>query len=392
MSEREHGRNTGWVPFTTPPQPSAEVLGELGLSTDRPIWVLFTSSDDEVSGEEDYRSPFTSQHEWIMRTIAHARRNPEIDLVIRVHPNTGSQRSWGANRVQLEQMRELAQDLPANVRMIAPDSDISSYSLMDLCALGLVWVSTAGVELAVKGKHVVVAAGNYISETSFAHTVRDAAAYEALLDSLLSVEAGAVDAEIRRLALRQAYGMFLAISQDFPLVARTGVNEGALAWSSADELAPGRDQTLDRWAAVILDGEPVFPPPTPKERARGTQDEDEFLAGFGVRQTYVLAFADELIRDAELLSAWAEAFAGRNDVTLLIQTEATETPGLVESVTEAGLDADDAPSLVAGEMDLNTMASVDAVFSRLVRVGPVAAAPRYEPESVLELAAASASR
>lgn len=389
MSEREHGRNTGWVPFTPAPQPSADVLRQLRLSGERPIWVLFTSSDDEVANEEDYRSPFGSQHEWITQTIEHARRNPDIDLVIRVHPNTGSKRSWGANRVQLQQMSELAQDLPPNVRMVAPDVEISSYSLMDLCTLGLVWVSTAGIELAVKGKHVVVAAGNYISQTSFAHTVRDAAAYGAQLDCLHELEPGAVDAEIRRLALRQAHGVFFGISLQFPLVAATGVNEATLAWSSPDQLAAGRDEMLDRWIRIIVDGEPVVLAPTAEDRARDTEAENAFLDGFGEQRLHVLALADELIADDELLVAFAAAFADREDVTLLIQTLEHETAGLVQAVGRARLDGDGGPALVAGELDPDVMAAVEAVYSRRRHIGPLGEIPHHTPESLAELASAT---
>ncbi len=392
MSEREHGRDTGFIPYTTPPQPSTEVLAELGLAGDRPIWVLFTSSDDEVAGEEDYRSAFAFQHEWVQRTIDYARRHPEIDLVIRVHPNTGSRRSWGSNRVQLEQMRRLGETLPANVRMVAPDSDISSYTLMDLCTVGLIWASTVGIEMACKGKNVVAAAGSFISATSFVHAVKDAEAYDQLLDPLLELAAGAVSAEVRRLALRHAYGRYFRIPLAFPLVELASVNEGRLAYSSLDALRPGADEALDRCARIILDGEPVCPPPSAEQRSRGTDAEDAFLDGFEERRTWVLAFAEELVSDAGFLSAWASAFEGRDDVTLLIHTQAEETAGLVESVTLAGLDGDDSPALVAGELDSDTMASVDAVFSRVVRDGPMAAAPRYEPESLAELAMTSAQR
>ena len=82
-------------------------------------------------------------------------------------------------------MNRLAAHLPPNVRMIAPDDEVSSYSLMDLCSVGLVSISTVGLELACKGKQAVIAAGNYVEGASFVHTVEDSAAYEQMLESLL---------------------------------------------------------------------------------------------------------------------------------------------------------------------------------------------------------------
>ena len=61
MAEREHGRGMGWTAFSAPPQPLDEVRTRLGLRPERPTWVLFTSSDDEVAGDDDHHSPFASQ-------------------------------------------------------------------------------------------------------------------------------------------------------------------------------------------------------------------------------------------------------------------------------------------------------------------------------------------
>jgi hypothetical protein len=386
IAEREHGVERGSLALSAPPQPLDDVRAKLGLQADRPTWVLFTSSDDETAGDDDYASPFASQREWIERTIEHARRNPQIDLLIRVHPNTGSRRSKGANRVQIEEMKRLAEDLPPNVRMIDPDDEVSSYSLMDLCSVGLVWVSTVGLELACKGKNVVVAAGNYVAGTSFVQTVTDADAYEELLEPLLELPSGAVSAEIKRLALRFAYGMFFRMPIEFPLVRMPNRETGNLAYSSVDALVPGRDAGVDRCARIVLDGERVCPPPTSADLARSTEAEDAFLKPVAKPRLTVLAYAEELIADGGLLEAWGETFDADAEVTLLIHTPAEVTPHLVEAVTRAGLDREDGPDLVAGELDEDTMASVTAVFSSSVPAGALAAAPRYDAASVADLA------
>jgi hypothetical protein len=388
LAGREHGKDLAWTQFTSSAQPLDEVRAKLGLRADRPVWALFTSSDDEVSGEADWASPFPSQRDWIARTIEYARRNPQIDLVVRVHPNTGSKRSTGANRKQLEEMRALAESLPANVRMIDPEDEVSSYSLMDIAAVGLVWVSTVGLEMAAKGKAVVIAAGNQVHNTPFVTTILDPDVYEETLAPLLELAPDAVSADVRRLALRFAYGAFFRRGIDFPLVRMTTPRDSELAYHSLGALAPGRDAGLDRCVRILLEGEPVCAPPTDAERARSTDAEDAFLGGFGKPRTVALAFADELIEDIALLEAWANAFDGRNDVTLLIHTREAETGRLVDAVTAANLDREDGPDLVATEADTATMASVDAIFSRIARADLEAAAPRYDDGSLHELAGA----
>jgi hypothetical protein len=387
LADRAQGRKLSWKAFTAGVQSKAVVREQLGLSAHRPLWVLFTSSDDETAGAADYASPFATQGEWIARTIEHARRHPEIDLLIRVHPNTGSKRSLGANVAQLEQLERLGAGLPPNVRMIRPEDEISSYTLMDLCTVGLVWVSTVGLELACRGKAVVVAAGNAVHGTPFVRTVTDAAGFEDELAALTALAPGAVSAQTRRLALRFAHGYFVRSRIPFELVSNPTPPKGELAWRSVDELLPGRHAGLDRCMRILLDREPVTPPPNAAERARTTADEDALLAGFGPARLTALAFAEEIIGDATLLLAWARAFDGRTDATLVIHTLADQAEQLVRAVTEVGLDGEDGPDLLACEADPGLVASVDAIFSRVALADDAFSAPRYDDTSVARLAA-----
>jgi hypothetical protein len=387
MREREHGRGLAWKALAAPPQPLAEVREQLELGdASRPLWVLFTSSDDELAGDLDWGSAFPTQRGWIDRTIAFAAAHPEIDLVVRIHPNTGSRRSHGVNAVQLAEMATLHDDVPANVRVIAPDEELSAYSLMDLATVGLVWVSTAGLELACKGKRVVVAASNPVSDTEFVTAVSDPDRYELQLGELAGVPAGAVSAETRRLALRFAYGFFFRMSVDFPLVRMPNPHQGVVGWTTPDELRPGREAGLDRCVRILLDGEATCPAPSDAERAARTTDaEDALLATFG--RVTALAFAEEIIADATLLRAWARAFDGRADATLVIHTLAEHAEALVAAVTALGLEGEDGPDLLAIEADAALAGSVDAIFSRLDLGDDAFSAPRYDDTTVGRLAA-----
>jgi hypothetical protein len=260
---------------------------------------------------------------------------------------------------------------------------------MDLCTVGLVWVSTAGLELACKGKEVVVSAGNPVHGTGFVHTVCDPDRYEEQIGALLDLRPGAASAEIRRHALRFAYLYFLRMRIPFPLVRMPDPHTGVLAYTSLEALLPGRDAALDRCARIVLEGEAVCLPPTDVERARGTAAEDALLAGFGPRRLTALAFAEEIIADATLLQAWVAAFDGRDDATLVIHTPAEHAEQLVDVVTRAGLDREDGPDLLAVEADAEVVAGVDAIFTRF-DTGDAFAAPRYDDATVAQLAGSAA--
>ena len=273
LDERAHGTGTSWPSFSPPPQDLDDLRVALRLSAARPLWVLFASSDDELMGEAEWAGPFTRQFDWIERTIAFAAAHPEIMLVLRVHPNTGGRRSLGRNVAQLERFEQLRQRLPANVRMVMPDDPVSSYALMDLATVGLVYQSTVGLEMACRGKAVVVATGSVVSGLAFVRTVTAAREYESMLDGLLGVPLLAVSDEVQRLAYRFAHAYFLRWPVPFPLVKPAENGAVGVTYTSMEELRPGADPHLDRVARIILDGAPICAPPGPADRLLSDADE-----------------------------------------------------------------------------------------------------------------------
>jgi hypothetical protein len=204
-------------------------------------------------------------------------RHPQVELIIRAHPNTAGKRAVGNNLGQLQELKELQPDLPPNVRMVMPADPVSSYSLMDLATLGLVYSSTVALELACKGKTVIIAAGNLISDLPFAHTLGDVAEYDQLLTANLNLPRQAVSPEIRRLAYRYAYALFFRYGIRFPLVQDGGPIGMKMAYSSLDDLLPGRDPGLDRLARILLQGESICPPPSSAHLSRPEAEEQAWL-------------------------------------------------------------------------------------------------------------------
>jgi hypothetical protein len=261
MSGRAHGQGLSWPALSPPPQDPDDVRAALRLSAARPVWTVFTSTDDEVVAEGDWGGPFPGQMPWLERTIAWIARHPHIDLVIRVHPNTGGQRALGSNVGQLRAFESLARSLPGNVRLVMPDDPISSYSLMEITTVGLVYQSTVSLELACQGRTVVMASGSMVTGMPFVKTVSSADDYERLLDELQRLAPNAVFADVQRLAYRFAYAYYFRWTLPFPLVHMADNGSVRLAYQSPAELRPGRDANLDRVVRIVLDGEPVCPPP-----------------------------------------------------------------------------------------------------------------------------------
>ena len=112
----------------------------------------------------------------------------------------------------------------------------------------------------------------------------------------------------------------------------------------------------------------------------------------GARSVAVVAFADELVADASLLSAWAGSFDAGDDITLVLYAPGWSAERaqalLLPLVTEAGLDGEDAADLlalavapsVALEAQLATGAT--AMLSRREAPARFAALPRLDERSL----------
>ena len=57
----------------------------------------------------------------------------------------------------MEILRAASPELPDHVRAVPPESDISTYDLIELADVGLVYTTTVGLEMAMRGIPVIVA-------------------------------------------------------------------------------------------------------------------------------------------------------------------------------------------------------------------------------------------
>ena len=281
LTDRAHGRNLNWVAFSTAPGSVEPVRARLRLRDTSPCLVVYTSSEDEYIASKEYGSVFGSQEAWLERTVAWARANPGVDLVVRVHPNTGGKVSTGRNAGQLRWLEAFAARVPQNVRMVWPDDDISSYTLMDLATASLAYVSTVALEAACRGQQSFLAASTFSSGHGFTDAVAHADDYGALLTRYLRGEGEAASRARRITAFRFAYMALYRYMIPFPLVHMPDFSTSRLAYTSLDALQPRQDVHLDRIVDVVLNGDRVCPDPLPAE-ANGVGAERDWHAAMAM--------------------------------------------------------------------------------------------------------------
>jgi hypothetical protein len=266
FSGRWLGKSPDITVFSSKLNASAQILSDLGLDSGRPTLALFTSSLDEATDLEPINEPFQNQYDWIDETIKYVAANPGIQLVIRVHPNAGSTRSFGANAQDLAYFEALPHRLPPNAKLIPSASKVSSYDLAAAAIGGLVWRSTIGLEMAAMGRHVIRAAHGPMAFANIIDGPSTPQLYSESLKRLLS-RTSKFDLGTAIQAWRFAYAFYFRWSKPFPLVRQPNWYTGELGYNSAADLGPGRDAALDDICDVFLSRRALHQPPIPRSAA-----------------------------------------------------------------------------------------------------------------------------
>jgi len=161
-------------------RPSA-IRAELDLSSDRRLIVLFTNvSWDLFVAERDFA--FDGQMKWIAATFDFIRRHPELDLVVRAHPAEIVPKFQTRGRI-VQQIQERFGPVPSNVRLIGPESTISSDTLRSMASLNLVYCSSVGLEAIIADQPVLICGNPYYARKGFTINVDSPDQYDRLLEN-----------------------------------------------------------------------------------------------------------------------------------------------------------------------------------------------------------------
>jgi hypothetical protein len=241
-----------YVRFDTPAGGGA--LAALGLAPHLPTAVLYTNLvwDTAVFGRD---IAFSSIAEWLRDTVEWFRDRTDRQLVIRIHPAEDLRPSQESREKLSDLVRGIA--LPANVKLVPSAAPVSSYALMDAASVVMVYTSTAGLEAALSGKQVLVAARVYYARRGFTREVDDRAALGTLLQEAF---AGPHLADHQReLARRFAYLLLFRFLHDLPIVKQRPHTHPLLDPDEAGALVPGHSSDFDALMESLLDGGAFVP-------------------------------------------------------------------------------------------------------------------------------------
>lgn len=257
LDSRRHG-NRDWIGFHERPTEDMDTYARAaGLDLTRPIVGMLTN----VVWDAQLHYPsnaFASQTEWVAETIRHFAGRPDLQLMIRIHPAEirGTLRS---RQPMLGEIAKRFPSLPRNVFVIPPDSDVSTYAAMALCDCALIYGTKMGVELAAVGIPVVVAGEAWIKNKGLTLDAETPARYFDILDRLPLREPLAAD--VVEQAKKYAYHFFFRRMMPLTFMRRAASAQFFKTdIGSVDEIAAGRDASLDRICDGILHGTPFIYP------------------------------------------------------------------------------------------------------------------------------------
>ena len=214
FAAREGGKR--WKNFArqwqgVPTEGGQQVRKKLGLDN-RPVVLLATNvlGDSLTLGRQVFSR---SMAEWIERTVRYFAGREDVQLVVRVHP--GETLTHGTSMVDVIQAE--LDEIPAHIHLIKPEEKVNTYDLLEFAHLGLVYTTTVGLEMALRGIPVIVAGQTHYRGRGFTYDPGSWEDYFELLGDFLQ------DLESRRLAQAQvekawryAYLFFFAFPQPFP--------------------------------------------------------------------------------------------------------------------------------------------------------------------------------
>lgn len=239
---------------------SDQLDSRLRLDRGRPLAVLFSNIlwDSAVQGKD---IAFPTMADWILETIAGFGDRPGWDLVVRLHPAEARLLNHRTVERMGDGIAARFPRLPANVRVVQPEDPLSSYTLMDRASMGLVYTSTAGLELATRGVPVLVAAQTHYRDRGFTDDIGDPEHYWSVIDGWIAMPIDAEETARRReLARRYAALFLLRFMQPFDLVHEASRGRPRLTYDALDALAPGHNSALDRVSETILNGSSAVAP------------------------------------------------------------------------------------------------------------------------------------
>jgi len=119
--------------------------------------------------------------DWIEKSLRYFVDRKDVQLIILVHP--GETLTHGTSMVDV--VKNELSDIPDHIHLILPEEKINTYDILEITDLGLVYTTTVGLEMAMRGIPVVVAGETHYRDRGFTYDPNSWEEYINILNTLL---------------------------------------------------------------------------------------------------------------------------------------------------------------------------------------------------------------
>lgn len=255
LRSRWEGEND-WIRFHENPYFEKDrILADIGCDTGRTIIGCLTN----VMWDAQLHYPanaFPNMLEWLLFTVRYFEKRHDLQLVIRVHP-AEIRGSVPTRQPVVEELKKYFPQLPANVFVVPPESNISTYVLSELCDSVIIYGTKTGVELTSVGIPVIVAGEAWIRNKGITTDATSLDVYEEILDSLPTQSR--LPIEVSQRARKYAYHFFFRRMIPVELFEKgPGWPPYRFSGKNLDSLIMQADAGLDCICEGILEGKPFI--------------------------------------------------------------------------------------------------------------------------------------
>jgi hypothetical protein len=172
-----------------------QTRSQLKLPLNQPIALMCPNCAFDAAYYVKGKRSFSAMWQWLVDTVAFFIDRTDCQLVVRSHP---AEAYYQTGETTASILKEYHPHLPTHIHLVMPEDPISTYALMDIASLGLVYWSTTGLEMAMRGIPVVcgVPAVHYNGK-GFTFDPENRDEYYRIIDRILH------DSEAARLTPRQ---------------------------------------------------------------------------------------------------------------------------------------------------------------------------------------------
>ncbi len=184
LEDRQIGNRCTIQYWPTREERITEIRKQLNLELNKNIAVLFTNIvwDSAVQEKE---IGFDGLFDWVKKTILYFNQHREYHLILRIHPAEVRLKGRETQERVNDHIKKSFPKLPGNITIVKSESDISSYRLIEMSDVVLVYTSTIGLEASLMGKPVIVSAKTHYRRKGFTIEAENLDEYYALLDKFL---------------------------------------------------------------------------------------------------------------------------------------------------------------------------------------------------------------